>query len=77
MNGGNNFKHREAYKILGRGPRWANLRDDGLNHAENVPRNIARGTSYNSSSGNSIESNNLSNDLDGPLHLNSRAQILN
>ncbi|KAF6135257.1 hypothetical protein GIB67_028045 [Kingdonia uniflora] len=28
MNGGNDFKHREAYKILVREPRWANLRDD-------------------------------------------------
>ncbi|KAF6176297.1 hypothetical protein GIB67_023588 [Kingdonia uniflora] len=34
LNGGNNFKHREAYKILAREPRWANLRDDGLNHAD-------------------------------------------
>ncbi|KAF6152280.1 hypothetical protein GIB67_005934 [Kingdonia uniflora] len=33
LNGGNDFKHREAYKILAREPRWANLRDDGLNHA--------------------------------------------
>ncbi|KAF6175699.1 hypothetical protein GIB67_022701 [Kingdonia uniflora] len=33
LNGGNDFKHREAYKILVREPRWVNLRDDGLNHA--------------------------------------------
>ncbi|KAF6135205.1 hypothetical protein GIB67_035276 [Kingdonia uniflora] len=37
LNGGNDFKYREAYKILAREPRWANLRDDGLNHAGNVP----------------------------------------
>ncbi|KAF6138758.1 hypothetical protein GIB67_040890, partial [Kingdonia uniflora] len=30
LNGGNNFKHHEAYKILVREPRWANLRDDGM-----------------------------------------------
>ncbi|KAF6175264.1 hypothetical protein GIB67_030482 [Kingdonia uniflora] len=41
LNGDNDFKHREAYKILAREPRWANLRDDGLNHAVNIPRNVA------------------------------------
>ncbi|KAF6173963.1 hypothetical protein GIB67_039914, partial [Kingdonia uniflora] len=51
LNGGNDFKHREAYKILAREPRWANLRDDGLNHAVNYPRNVARKTSDNSSAG--------------------------
>ncbi|KAF6167726.1 hypothetical protein GIB67_017221 [Kingdonia uniflora] len=30
LNGGNDFKHREAYKILALQPRWANLRDDGV-----------------------------------------------
>ncbi|KAF6161737.1 hypothetical protein GIB67_009106 [Kingdonia uniflora] len=65
LNGGNDFKHREAYKILAREPRWANLRDDGLNHAGNVPRNIARKTLDNSSPGNSVGSNNLSKDPDG------------
>ncbi|KAF6174744.1 hypothetical protein GIB67_031268 [Kingdonia uniflora] len=40
MNDGNDFKHREAYKILARKPRWANQKDDGLNHAGNVPRNV-------------------------------------
>ncbi|KAF6147151.1 hypothetical protein GIB67_036870, partial [Kingdonia uniflora] len=63
LNGGNNdFKHREAYKILAREPRWANLRDDGWNHAVNIPRNVARRTSDNSSLGNSVGSNNLSKD---------------
>ncbi|KAF6164038.1 hypothetical protein GIB67_028742 [Kingdonia uniflora] len=49
LNGGNDFKYREAYKILVRRLRWANLRDDGLNHAGNIPRNVARRTSDNSS----------------------------
>ncbi|KAF6159459.1 hypothetical protein GIB67_032230 [Kingdonia uniflora] len=66
LNGGNDFKHREAYKILAREPRWANLRDGGLNHAGNIPRNIARRTSNNSSSGNSVGSNNLSEDPHSP-----------
>ncbi|KAF6146937.1 hypothetical protein GIB67_036656, partial [Kingdonia uniflora] len=64
--GGNDFKHREAYKILAREPRWANLRDDGLNHAGNVPRNVARRTSDNSSLGNSVGSNTLSYDPNDP-----------
>ncbi|KAF6174750.1 hypothetical protein GIB67_031274, partial [Kingdonia uniflora] len=64
LNGGNDFKHREAYKILALEPRWANLRDDGLNHAVNIPRNVARRTSDNSSLGNSVGSNNLSEDPD-------------
>ncbi|KAF6155549.1 hypothetical protein GIB67_004543 [Kingdonia uniflora] len=67
LNGGNDLKHREAYKILAREPRWADLRDDGLNHAVNIPRNVARRTSDNSSPGNSVGSNNLSEDPDGPL----------
>ncbi|KAF6155431.1 hypothetical protein GIB67_019957 [Kingdonia uniflora] len=66
LNGDNDFKHCEAYKILAREPRWANLRDDGLNHAVNIPRNVARRTSDNSFSGNSVGSNNLSEDPDGP-----------
>ncbi|KAF6169211.1 hypothetical protein GIB67_013641 [Kingdonia uniflora] len=66
LNGGNDFKHHEAYKILARESRWANLRDDGLNHTVNIPRNVARGTSDNFSSGNSVGSNNLSEDPDGP-----------
>ncbi|KAF6144697.1 hypothetical protein GIB67_006189 [Kingdonia uniflora] len=66
LNGGNDFKHREAYKILAREPRWANLRDDRLNHAVNIPRNVARRTSNYSSPGNSVGSNNLSKDPDGP-----------
>ncbi|KAF6142342.1 hypothetical protein GIB67_023367 [Kingdonia uniflora] len=66
LNGGNDFKHREVYKILAREPRWANLRDDGLNHAVNIPRNVAKRTSENSSPGNSVGSNNLSEDPDGP-----------
>ncbi|KAF6135218.1 hypothetical protein GIB67_035289 [Kingdonia uniflora] len=66
LNGSNNFKHREVYKILAREPRWANLRDDGLNHAVNIPRNVARRTSDNSSLGNSVGINNLSKDPDGP-----------
>ncbi|KAF6147411.1 hypothetical protein GIB67_016768 [Kingdonia uniflora] len=45
LNGGNDFKHREAYKILMREPRWANLRDNRLNHAVNIPRNAVRRTS--------------------------------
>ncbi|KAF6161592.1 hypothetical protein GIB67_009471 [Kingdonia uniflora] len=66
LNGGNDFKHREAYKILTQELRWANLRDDGLNHAVNIPRNVARRTSDNFSSGNSVGSNNLSEDPGGP-----------
>ncbi|KAF6140640.1 hypothetical protein GIB67_013933 [Kingdonia uniflora] len=66
LNGGNDFKQCEAYTILAREPRWANLRDDGLNHAVNIPRNVARRTSNNSSPGNSIRSNNLSEDPDIP-----------
>ncbi|KAF6148466.1 hypothetical protein GIB67_038821 [Kingdonia uniflora] len=66
LNGGNDFKHREAYKILVWEPRWANLRDDGLNHVVNIPRNVARRTSDNSSPGNSVRSNNLSEDPDDP-----------
>ncbi|KAF6173434.1 hypothetical protein GIB67_027129 [Kingdonia uniflora] len=65
LNGGNDFKHREAYKILAQEPRWVNLRDDGLNHAVNIPRNVARRTSDYSSPGNSVRSNNLSEDPDG------------
>ncbi|KAF6136176.1 hypothetical protein GIB67_001585 [Kingdonia uniflora] len=65
LNGGNDFKHHEAYKILARQPRWANLRDDGLNHAVNIPRNVAKRTS-NYSPGNSVGSNNLSEDPDDP-----------
>ncbi|KAF6151592.1 hypothetical protein GIB67_021778 [Kingdonia uniflora] len=65
MNDGNDFKHREAYKILAREPRYANLRDDGLNHVVTIPRNVARRTSGNSSLGNSVGSNNLSEDPDG------------
>ncbi|KAF6161370.1 hypothetical protein GIB67_009249 [Kingdonia uniflora] len=67
LNGGNDFKHCEAYNILARDPQWANLRDDGMNHTGNEPRNIARRTSDNSSPGNSVGSNTLSDDLDGPL----------
>ncbi|KAF6174986.1 hypothetical protein GIB67_026474 [Kingdonia uniflora] len=66
LNDGNDFKHREAYKILAREQRWTNLRDDGLNHAVNIPRNVARRTSDNSSLGKSVGSNNLSEDFDGP-----------
>ncbi|KAF6165047.1 hypothetical protein GIB67_000631 [Kingdonia uniflora] len=66
LNGGNDFKHHEAYKILAREPRWANLKDDGLNHAVNIPRNVARKTLDNSSPGNSVGSNNLSEDPNGP-----------
>ncbi|KAF6173584.1 hypothetical protein GIB67_022943 [Kingdonia uniflora] len=66
MNGGNDFKHREAYKILVREPRWANQRDDELNHVGNVSRNVARRILDNSSPGNSVGSNNLSEDLDDP-----------
>ncbi|KAF6163608.1 hypothetical protein GIB67_036068, partial [Kingdonia uniflora] len=66
LNGGNDFKHREAYKILARESRWANLKDDGLNHAVNIPRNVARRTSDNSSPGNLVGSNNLSKNPDGP-----------
>ncbi|KAF6156357.1 hypothetical protein GIB67_031478, partial [Kingdonia uniflora] len=64
LNGGNNFKHYEAYKILAREPRWANLRDNGLNHAGNVPRNGTMRTSNNSFSRSSVGSNNLSDDPD-------------
>ncbi|KAF6136264.1 hypothetical protein GIB67_042749 [Kingdonia uniflora] len=64
LNGDNDFKYREAYKILAREPRWANLNDDGLNHAGNVPRNIVRRASRNSSPGNPVGSNNLSEDPD-------------
>ncbi|KAF6150325.1 hypothetical protein GIB67_034024 [Kingdonia uniflora] len=66
LNGGNDFKHCEAYKILAREPQWAKLRDDGLNHAVNIPRNVVRRTSDYSSPGNSVRSNNLSEDPDGP-----------
>ncbi|KAF6144367.1 hypothetical protein GIB67_024594 [Kingdonia uniflora] len=66
LNGGNDFRHREAYKILTQKLRWANLRDDGLNHVGNIPKNIARRTSDNSFLGNSVGSNNLSEDPDGP-----------
>ncbi|KAF6140158.1 hypothetical protein GIB67_028964 [Kingdonia uniflora] len=66
LNGSNSFKHHEAYKILAREPRWANIRDDGLNHAVNIPRNVARRISDYSSPGNSVGSNNLSEDPDGP-----------
>ncbi|KAF6140789.1 hypothetical protein GIB67_042202 [Kingdonia uniflora] len=66
LNDGNDFKHLEAFKILAREPRWASLRDDGLNHAVNIPRNVARRTRDNSSPGNSVGSNNLSEDPDGP-----------
>ncbi|KAF6166723.1 hypothetical protein GIB67_005599 [Kingdonia uniflora] len=67
LNGSNDFKYREVYTILARESRRANLRDDGLNHAVNKPRNIARRTSDNSSQGNSVGSNNLLEDLNGPL----------
>ncbi|KAF6155073.1 hypothetical protein GIB67_035820 [Kingdonia uniflora] len=66
LNDINDFKHHDAYKILAREPRWASLRDDGLNHAVNIPRNMSRRTSDNSSPGNSIRSKNLSEDPDGP-----------
>ncbi|KAF6134894.1 hypothetical protein GIB67_002295 [Kingdonia uniflora] len=66
LNGGNDFKHHEANKILAREPRWASLRDDGLNRAVKLPRNVARRASDNSSPGNSVGSNNLSEDPDGP-----------
>ncbi|KAF6172770.1 hypothetical protein GIB67_037699 [Kingdonia uniflora] len=66
LNGGNDFKHREAYKILAWELRRANLRDGGLNHAVNIPGNVARRTSDNSSLGNSVGSNNLSDDPDDP-----------
>ncbi|KAF6134839.1 hypothetical protein GIB67_002240 [Kingdonia uniflora] len=65
LNGGNDFKHHKAYKILVREPRWDNLRDDGLNNAVNIPRNVARRASNNFSPGNSVGSNNLSEDPDG------------
>ncbi|KAF6138119.1 hypothetical protein GIB67_033533 [Kingdonia uniflora] len=66
LNGGNDFKQREAYKILTLEPRWANLRDDGLNRTVNIPKNIAKRTSDNSSPGNSVGSNNQSENPDGP-----------
>ncbi|KAF6167846.1 hypothetical protein GIB67_027624 [Kingdonia uniflora] len=66
LNGGNDFKYCKTYMILAREPRWANLRDDGLNHVVNIPRNVARRTSDNSSPGNSVRLNNLSEDPDGP-----------
>ncbi|KAF6149305.1 hypothetical protein GIB67_026161 [Kingdonia uniflora] len=66
MNGGNDFKYCEVYNILAREPRWANLRDDGLNHAGNAPRYVPRRTSDNFSSGNSVGLNNLSEDPDDP-----------
>ncbi|KAF6136770.1 hypothetical protein GIB67_020092 [Kingdonia uniflora] len=66
LNGDNNFKHREVYKILARELRWANLRDFGLNHVGNILRNVVRRTSDNSSLGNSVGSNHLSEDPDGP-----------
>ncbi|KAF6162169.1 hypothetical protein GIB67_008298 [Kingdonia uniflora] len=65
LNDGNDFKHREAYNILAREPLWDNIRDDELNHAGNIPRNVARRTSDNSSPGSSVGSNNLSEDSDG------------
>ncbi|KAF6158363.1 hypothetical protein GIB67_022443 [Kingdonia uniflora] len=68
LNGSNDFKHREVYKILARELRWANLRDDGLNHAVSIPRNIAKKTLDNSSPGNSVGSNNLSEDPDDPTY---------
>ncbi|KAF6134884.1 hypothetical protein GIB67_002285 [Kingdonia uniflora] len=66
LNGGNDLKNREAHKTLAREPRWANLRDDGLNHAVNIPRNVTRRRSNNFSPGNSVGSNNLSEDPDDP-----------
>ncbi|KAF6170288.1 hypothetical protein GIB67_042978, partial [Kingdonia uniflora] len=66
LNDDNDFKHRKAYKILAREPQWTNLRDDGLNHAGNVPRNVARRTSNNSSPGNFVGPNNLSEDPNSP-----------
>ncbi|KAF6174916.1 hypothetical protein GIB67_026404 [Kingdonia uniflora] len=66
LNGSNDFIHREAYKIFVQKPRWANLNDNGLNHAGNVPRNVARRTSHNSSPGNLVRSYNLSEDPDDP-----------
>ncbi|KAF6147290.1 hypothetical protein GIB67_009773 [Kingdonia uniflora] len=66
MNGSNDFKHPEAYKSLAQKSRWTNLRDDGLNHAGNLPRNIAKRISDNSSLGNPVGSNNLSEDPDDP-----------
>ncbi|KAF6152588.1 hypothetical protein GIB67_013035 [Kingdonia uniflora] len=44
LNGDNDFKRHKAYKIFAREPRWACLRDDELNHAVNIPRNVARRT---------------------------------
>ncbi|KAF6138855.1 hypothetical protein GIB67_018586 [Kingdonia uniflora] len=71
MNGGNNFKHREAYNILAREPRWASLKDNGLNHTGNLPKNVASKTLHNSSPGNSTGSNNLSEDPGAPPILQS------
>ncbi|KAF6146902.1 hypothetical protein GIB67_018555, partial [Kingdonia uniflora] len=65
LNGGNDFKHCEAHKILVREPRWANLRDDELNHAGNIPRNVSKRTLDNSSLRNSVGLNNLSEDPNG------------
>ncbi|KAF6157733.1 hypothetical protein GIB67_037306 [Kingdonia uniflora] len=64
--GGNDFKHREAYMILAQKLQWANLKDDGLNHAVNIPRNVVRRISDNSSPGNSVGSNNILKDPDDP-----------
>ncbi|KAF6147935.1 hypothetical protein GIB67_038078 [Kingdonia uniflora] len=66
LNDDNDFKYREAYKILARELRWANLRDDGLNHAVNVPKNVAKRTLDNSFIGNSVGSNYLSEEPDVP-----------
>ncbi|KAF6167214.1 hypothetical protein GIB67_029852, partial [Kingdonia uniflora] len=66
LNGSNDFRHREAYKILAQKPRWDNLRDDGLNHTGNVSRNVARRKLDNSSPENSVGSNNLSEYPDNP-----------
>ncbi|KAF6172373.1 hypothetical protein GIB67_022596 [Kingdonia uniflora] len=66
LNGGNDFKHSEAYMIMAWEPRWANRRDDRLNRPVNIPRNVARRTLENSSPTNSVGSNNLSVNPDGP-----------
>ncbi|KAF6176107.1 hypothetical protein GIB67_000201 [Kingdonia uniflora] len=66
INGDNDFKDRKTYKILTREQRRANLKDDRLNHVESITINIARRTSHNSSLGNSVRSNNLSEDPDDP-----------
>ncbi|KAF6151608.1 hypothetical protein GIB67_010284 [Kingdonia uniflora] len=72
LNSGNDFKHRETYKILARELRWANLRDDGLNNAENVLRNIVRRTSDNLSevpdSPPILQSVGPNSELDGLLY---------